>query len=166
MANQVHAEKVYIDKASGKDTNRPEFQKMLSYIRKGDVVYTESISRIARNTKDLLNTVEYFNNKDVGFVSMKENIDTSTPQGKFVLTLFGALAQLERESILQRQAEGIAIAKRNGVYKGRKPMKIDEIKFASMCNEWRNGKRTATSIIKEFHITSNTFYRWIKSKQL
>ena len=102
---------------------------MLKFVRKGDTVYCESISRIARNTSDLLKIVEELNKKQVDFVSLKENIDTSTPQGKFILTVFGALAELERESILQRQAEGIAIAKAQGKFKGRQPKKIDEKQF-------------------------------------
>ncbi len=166
MASQIKADEVFYDQSSGKDTNRPEFQRMLSFVRKGDVVYTESISRIARNTKDLLATIEIFNSKGVGFVSLKENIDSSTPQGTFVLTVFGALAQLERASLLQRQAEGIAIAKKNGVYKGRKRKQIDEVKFLAMCEEWQNKKRKATTIMKEFNITGNTFYRWCKERKI
>ena len=81
-----------------------------------------------------------------------------------MLTVFGALAELERENILQRQAEGIAIAKANGIYKGRKPIDIDERKFSSMCQEWQRGERTATSIQKEFGITHTTFYRKIKER--
>ena len=164
IAKEHNSERVFVDKVSGKNTDRTEFQKMMQYVREGDTVYCESISRIARNTKDLLNIVEELHNKGVEFVSLKENIDTTTPQGKFILTVFGALAELERESILQRQAEGIAIAKANGVYKGRKPKEIDNIKFTAMCKEWRNGERTAVSIQKAFDITATTFYRWVKDK--
>ena len=122
----IDRESIYIDKQSGKDTEREQLKALLSFCRKGDVVYCESISRIARNTKDLLNIVEELNQKQVDFVSLKENIDTSTPQGKFMVTVFGALAELERECILQRQAEGIAVAKEQGKYKGRKPKEIDK----------------------------------------
>ena len=113
--------------------------------------------------KDLLNIVEELHNKGVDFISLKENIDTTTPQGKFMLTVFGALAELEREQIHERQAEGIAIAKAAGKYKGRKPMEIDREKFDAMVAQWRQGDRTATSIIKAFNITGTTFYRWIKN---
>jgi DNA invertase Pin-like site-specific DNA recombinase len=166
MAENHKAEKVFLEKVSGKDTNREELKKMLMYVREGDTVMVESISRIARNTKDLLTIVETLTNKGVEFISLKENIDTSTPQGKFMLTVFGALATLERESILQRQAEGIAEAKNRGAYKGRKPKEIDEDKFKRMCAEWRAGERTAVSIQKYFEITGNTFYRWVKEKGL
>lgn len=164
MANEHGAEKVYIDKASGKNMDRPELQKMLSFVREGDIVITESISRIARNTRDFLGIMDTLTGKGVGFISLKENIDSTTPQGKFVLVVFAALSELERANILQRQAEGIAIAKANHVYRGRAPMKIDETKFLAMCEEWKAGKRTATSIQKEFGITATTFYRWYKTR--
>lgn len=162
----IDKEYIFIDKQSGKDTDRKELKHLLEYCRKGDIVYCESISRIARNTKDLLNIIEELKRKQVDFVSLKENIDTSTPQGQFMLTVFGALATLERECILQRQAEGIAIAKEKGVYKGRTPKKIDEELFSKMCREWRNGDRTAVSIQKKFDITGQTFYRWVKDRNL
>ena len=162
----IEKENIYIDKQSGKDTERKALKELLVFCRKGDVIYTESISRIARNTKDLLNIVEELNKKQVDFISIKENIDTSTPQGKFMLTVFGALAELERECILQRQAEGILVAKEQGKYKGRQPKKIDEELFKSMCAEWREGNRTAVSIQRKFNITAQTFYRWVKEKNV
>lgn len=162
----IEKENIFIDKQSGKNTERKELKRLLSFCRRGDTIYCESISRIARNTKDLLNIIEELNQKQVDFVSLKENIDTSTPQGKFTLTIFGALAELERECILQRTREGIAIAKEQGKYKGRQPMKIDEIEFKRVCAEWRNGERTAVSIQKKFNISAQTFYRWVKEKNL
>ena len=95
---------------------------MMEYVRRGDTVIVESISRFARNTRDLLELVEKLSAKGVEFVSKKEAIDTTTPTGKFMLTVFGAVAELERAYILPRQREGIAIAKANGIYKGRKPI--------------------------------------------
>lgn len=111
LMKQLGVDQVYIDKFSGKNRNRPELQTMLEFVRKGDVVIVESISRFARNTKDLLELVEQLTAKGVEFISQKEAIDTTTPTGKFMLTIFGAVAELEREYILQRQREGIAIAK-------------------------------------------------------
>ena len=162
----IEEEYIFIDKQSGKNAERKELKRMLSVCRKGDVVYCESISRIARNTKYLLNIVDLLNKKEVDFISLKENIDTSTPQGKFMLTVFGAMAEMERESILQRQAEGIEIAKAEGKYKGRKPKEIDMKDFKKMCDEWRKGERTAKSIQKKFDISAQTFYRWIKEKDM
>ena len=155
-------EKVYTDNCSNKDNNRHELERMLDFLREGDVVLIESISRIARNVKDLLSIVKKLKEKGVQFISVKENIDTNTETGKFCLDLFESLAELEKEEIKERQAEGIALAKERGVYKGRTPMEIDENKFKTMCEERKAGKRTATSIQKEFDITGTTFYRWIK----
>lgn len=161
-AKEVNAEKIFIDKASGKNRNREQLKEMLSFVRENDTVYCSDISRIARNTKDLLDIVEKLNNKKVNFVSLKENIDTTTPQGKFILTIFGALAELERESILQRQKEGIEIAKAEGKYKGRKRIDLDQKSFEKAVDDWKAGGRTATSIFKEFGISSQTFYRRVK----
>lgn len=156
-------EKLFIDKASGKNTtDRPEFKAMMSFVRSGDVVVVESISRFARNTRNLLATVSELTEKGVEFVSLKENIDTTTPQGRFMLTVFGAMAELERESILERQREGIAIAKANGVYKGKQPIKIDEKHFRTVCKKWRDGELTATAAMKELGLKPNTFYRRVK----
>ena len=122
LMKELGVDEVYIDKMSGKSTDRPELKKMMQFVRQGDTVIVESISRFARNTKDLLELVEQLTAKGVEFISKKEAIDTTTPSGKFMLTIFGAVAELEREYILQRQKEGIAIAKQQGKYKGRKPL--------------------------------------------
>ena len=159
QAKEVGAEKIFIDKASGKDTNREEFKKMMDFVREGDTIYCSDFSRISRSTKDLLNIVEELKEKTVNFVSLKEQIDTTTPQGMFILTVFGALYQLDREAILQKQREGIIEAKKRGAYKGRQPVDIDRKKFDKYCEEWRAGERTAKSIYKAFGITSTTFYR-------
>ena len=122
LMKELGVDQVYIDRMSGKSLNRPELKQMMEYVREGDTVIVESISRFARNTRDLLELVERLTAKGVEFISKKEAIDTTTPSGKFMLTIFGAVAELEREYILQRQQEGIAIAKANGIYKGRKPI--------------------------------------------
>lgn len=166
MAREHKADKIFIDKASGKDTEREQFKKMLDYAREGDIIITESISRISRNTRDLLNTIDILTEKQVDFISLKENIDTSTPQGKFILTVFGALAELERESILQRQREGVEIAKREGKFKGRRETPIDEERFKKMCLQWRAGERTAVSIYRAFGMTAPTFYKKVKERNL
>lgn len=160
LMNELGVEKVFIDKASGKNTQRPELQKLLAFVRKGDKVVVESISRFARNTKDLLNLIESLADKEVEFVSKKENIDTSTPTGKFMLTVFGAVAELERQYILQRQKEGIAIAKQKGKYKGRKRIENDQ--FYSLYKKWQNKEITASYAIKQLNFSRNTFYRRVK----
>ena len=96
MMEEQGAEKLFIDKASGKNTDRTAFKEMMAFVRAEDIVIVESISRIARNTRDLLSIVSDLTEKGVEFVSLKESIDTTTPQGRFMLTVFGALAELER----------------------------------------------------------------------
>ena len=162
MMYEQNVGKIYMDKASGKNTERPEFKNMMEFVREGDMIVVESISRIARNTRDLLSIVSQLGDKRVGFVSLKENIDTSTPQGWFMLTVFGALAELERESILERQREGIAIAKAQGKYKGRKPIEIDENRVRAVCSKWRHGEITAVAAMRELGLKANTYYRRVK----
>lgn len=166
MMEEQKVEKIFIDKASGKNTERESFKAMMVFIREGDIVIVESISRIARNTRDLLAIVATLTEKGVEFVSLKESIDTTTPHGRFMLTVFGALAELERESILERQREGIEIAKAEGKYKGRKPVAVDETKFRTVCARWRSGEITATAAMKELHLKPNTFYRRVKDLNL
>lgn len=162
----VEKENIYIDKQSGKDANREALKELLAFCRKGDTIITESISRIARNTRDLLSIIDELAAKGVEFISMKESIDTSTPQGKFMLTVFGALAELERESILDRQREGIALAKKNGVYKGRQPIKIDEVYFRKIVGRWREGEISAKEAMRLLNLKPNTFYRRVKELSL
>lgn len=160
LMKELGAEQVFIDRMSGKNTDRPELKRMMSFVREGDTVIVESISRFARNTKDLLELVEQLAQKHVEFVSKKEAIDTSTPTGKFMLTVFGAVAELEREYILQRQREGMAIAKQNGVYKGRKP--IEHPRFNEITSLWKSGTITATEAMKRLDMKPSTFYRKVK----
>ena len=166
MMEEQKVERVFVDKASGKNTDRKEFKEMMAFVRDGDTLIVESISRIARNTRDLLTIILNLTDKGVEFVSLKENIDTTTPHGRFMLTVFGALAELERESILERQREGIEIAKAEGKYKGRKPVAVDEAKFRAECARWRAGEITATAAMKKVGLKPNTFYRRVKELNL
>ncbi len=154
-------EQIYIDKMSGKNSERPQLKEMMSYVRRGDTVIVESISRFARNTKELLELVEQLTAKGVEFVSKKEAIDTTTPTGKFMLTVFAAVAELEREYILQRQREGIAIAKTEGKYTGRKPLPVPE-NFDAIVARWRRGEITAREAMRRTGLKPNTFYRRAK----
>lgn len=159
-------EKIFLDKMSGKDANRPQLKAMLDYIRDVDTVEVESISRLARSTKDLLEIVDRITLKGAKLVIYKENVDTSTEQGKFMLTVFGAMAQLERASILERQAEGIAIAKEQGKYKGKPKMAIDEESLRRECRKWRDGQQTAVEAMRRLNLKPNTFYRRVKELSL
>lgn len=156
----LEADSVYIDRVSGKDARRPELQKMLSYLRPGDTVVVESISRFARNTKDLLELMETLEVKGAAFISQKEAIDTTTPSGKFMLTVFGAMAELERDYIRLRQKEGIAIAKANGVYHGRPVRKIAEWEQVTTLEQ--SGEITAREAARRLGISTSTYYRRLK----
>lgn len=153
-------ERVYIEKISGKNTDRPQLKAMLDFIREGDTVIVESYSRLARSTADLLNIIGELDNKGVSFVSLKENIDTTTPQGKLMMTIFAGISQFERECILQRQKEGIAIAKAEGKYKGRTPTPVPE-NWNEVYALWNSGVITAVEAQKRMGLKSNTFYRLV-----
>ena len=160
MMETHNVEKTFIDKASGKNTDRTAFKEMMSFVRSGDILISESISRVARNVRDLLSIVSELTEKGVEFISLKENIDTTTPQGRFMLTVFAALAELERENILERQREGIEIAKAQGKYKGRKPITVEN--FSDIYNQWKSGTITARKAMQLTNLKPNTFYRRIK----
>ena len=160
LMESLGVDEVYIDRMSGKNTNRPELQRMMEYVRRGDTVIVESISRFARNTRDLLELVERLTAKGVEFVSKKEAIDTTTPTGKFMLTIFGAVAELEREYILQRQREGIVIAKEQGKYTGRKAKQPPD--FDRVVAQWRNGEISAVEAMRTLKMSKTTFYRRVR----
>lgn len=158
--------KIFTDKMSGKAANRPQLKAMLDYVREGDVVVVSDFSRLARSTTDMLQIVKELTDKGVALISIKENVDTDTPQGRFMLTIFAALAELERETILQRQREGISIAKKQGKYKGRKPLSFNEEQFRAECQKWRNGEQTATDTMKKLGIKRNRFYELVKKLEV
>lgn len=162
LMEQLGVEKVYIEKCSGKNAQRPELIKMMDFVREGDTVVVESISRFARNTKDLLTLIDKLTEKQVQFVSKKEAIDTTTATGKFMLTVFGAVAELEREYMLDRQREGIEAKKERGEYKGREPIRVDESVFKQEYDLWKEGKITAKTAMSHLGLKPNTFYRRVK----
>lgn len=163
LMKDLGVDKIFIDRCSGKNTNRAQLQEMMQFARSGDVVIVESISRFARNTKDLLNLIDRLVNKDVQFVSKKEAIDTTTPTGRFMLTVFGAVSELEREYILQRQKEGIAIAKQKGKYKGRS--RLDDSNFDAIYKLWINKQISGVDARRKLGYSKSTFYRRVKEKQ-
>ena len=126
LREKAGVEKFFIDKISAKSAKRPKFEEMMNFLREGDELIVSEFSRLARSTVDLLQIVETLTAKDVKVKSLKEQLDTSTPQGKFMLTIFGAIAEFERELILQRQREGIQLAKVAGKYKGRHEKKTSK----------------------------------------
>lgn len=163
LLESLGVERVYREKISGKDTDRPQLKQMMDYIREGDTVVVESYSRFARNTRDLLELVEQLEKKGVAFVSQKENVNTETAEGRLMFTIFAGLAQFEREQLLQRQAEGIAIAKAQGRYKGRQPIQVNQEAFVREYQAWREGKQTAREPMGKLGLRPNTFYRRVKA---
>lgn len=175
-ARQVEAlkkhniEKWFTEKVSGKDTNRPQLQLMLDYVREGDTVYIHDFSRLARSTKDLLEIVETLQNKGVSLVSNKENIDSSTPTGKLMLTMIGAIAEFERQNLLERQKEGIAVQKEldksrkpeDKKYKGRKAVVIDEEQFEKEYSRYQKREINKTELAKILEVSRPTLDKLIK----
>ena len=156
---KIPKENIFIDKQSGKNLLRPGLHKLLSKAQKGDTIIVDSISRFARNTRDLLEMIDRLTIKGVEFISLKEHIDTTTPPGKFMLTVFGAVAELERGYILQRQAEGIAAAKKRGIHLGRPIKKIPD-DFGELVEAWER-KQIPLSLVLDRcgKICAATFYR-------
>ena len=158
---KYNIDKWFIDKVSGKNTNRPKLQEMMEFVREGDTVYIHDFSRLARSTKDLLDLTEKLQFKKVHLVSNKENIDTSTATGKLMLTMIGAIAEFERANTLERQKEGIAIAKRNGKYTGRKKIEIDKCIFDTQYQRYMNREINKGQLAEELNISRPTLEKFI-----
>jgi DNA invertase Pin-like site-specific DNA recombinase len=156
---KYNIEKWFIEKVSAKDTNRPKLQEMLEFCREGDTVHIHDFSRLARSTKDLLDIVELLNHKRVTLISNKENIDTSTPTGKLMLTMIGAINEFERTNLLERQKEGIAIAKREGKYKGGKCKKNPN--FAEHYAQYLSRQISKADLAKKLGISRPTLDKLI-----
>jgi DNA invertase Pin-like site-specific DNA recombinase len=159
---QLNVEKVFMEKISGKNAERPELKKMIEFVRSGDCVCVESLSRIGRSTRDVLNIINALQEKDVAFYSMKEAIDTTTPQGKFVLTIFAALAELDRENILQNQKEGLAAAKARKQKLGRPSIETPD-NFEMIVQRWKGGEMSSKDAIKATKLKRATFYKMAKA---
>ena len=152
------------EKVSGKNReDRTELKAMLNYVRKGDTVYVKDLSRLARNTKDLLDIVALLEEKSVTLFSIKENIDTSTHIGKLMLTFLGAIYQFERDNLLERQKDGIAIAKMKGKYKGRKKVPKPD-NFSEIYKKWRNREITSIGAIRSLGISEYAFYKFVREE--
>lgn len=158
---EQNVDKIFIDKCSGKDTNRPQLQEMLGYVREGDLILVHDMSRLARSTKDLLDILKFLEDKGVHIKSNKGDIDTTTPTGKLMTTVLSAIYEFERANMLERQREGIAIAKAKGKYKGRKqierPNNWDEV-YA----QWKSRELTGTKAMELLKLKRNTFYKMVK----
>ena len=170
-ARQVEAmekhniEKWYIEKVSGKDTNRPKLNEMLDFVRDGDTVYIHDFSRLARSTKDLLEIIERLNSKNVNLVSNKENLDTNTPTGKLMLTVIGAINEFERTNMLERQREGVEIAKRNGKYKGGKKKDIDMELFNDLLEQFQRKEISKIKFAEMLGVSRPTLDKLLKDNE-
>lgn len=153
-------EKTFQEKVSAKDTKRTELQRALEFVRAGDTLYVLDFSRLARSTKDLLDIVEYLDKKGVHLVSHKENIDTSTATGKLMLTMIAAINSFERENLLERQREGISIAKAQGKYKGSNAKTIKD--FNTHYSRYMNREVTKSQLSKQLKISRPTLDKLIK----
>lgn len=160
----IQIDKVFEEKVSGKDAaGRVELQKMLAYVREGDTLYVASIDRLARNTRDFLNILDALEKQGVKFVSVKENIDTSTPCGRFMVQVFASLAELERNTINMRRQETIKAMKEAGTFKtGRPKLEMDEKKFREVVKKWRNGEIRTVDAYKQMDMKRPTFYKKVK----
>lgn len=159
---QYRIDKVFIDKSSGKNTEREQFNAMINFVRDGDCVYVQSFDRLSRNLPDLIKTVNVLSEKHVGLISIKEQFDLSTPTGRLMLQLCGAISQFERENLLERQREGIEIAKRNHKYKGRPMKAFDGDIKNNVLDEVVNKKITVTAAAEALGVSRVTVYNYLK----
>ena len=152
--------KYFKEKVSAKDAKRPKLLEMIEFAREGDVIIIKDFSRLARSTQDLLNIVNQLDEKGVKLRSLKENLDTNTSTGKLMLTMIGAINEFERANMLERQREGIAIAKAKGMYKGRKKV-VKPDNWGEVYPLWRNRELTAEKAIGLLGLKRNTFYKFV-----
>ncbi len=162
--NRYKIDKWFEEKITAKDTNRPQFQAMLDYARKGDTIYVLSLDRLCRSLLDLLQTTKTLQEKGINLISLKENIDLSTPTGRLMLAFIGAIAEFERANILERQREGIEIAKRLGKYKGRHKIKLPD-NWGEYFLMYERKELKAGDLMKHFGLKKNTLYNFIHASQ-
>ena len=160
-------DRIFTDKASGKNTDRPGFKEMMGYVRDGDHLYVASMDRLARNLKDLLDVTETLQKKGVVVHFLKENISLDpigdqSPISKLLLSMMGAVAEFERSLIRERQAEGIALAKKRGVYKGRSPVRAEII---AQAKEKIAMGVPISRVAKNLKIGRTTIYKYLKEAQ-
>ena len=163
------AEKIFMDKVSGKNTDRPELQRMLSFIREGDTLIVHSLDRLARNLADLLTMVQDLTCRGVSVIFLNERLSfeagaDASPTSKLMLSMIGAFAEFERSMIRRRQAEGIALAKERGVYKGR-PRSISDETLETVNALVEQGVPLATAA-KKVGISRSTVYRYLQMNTL
>lgn len=161
QAKQGDYDKVYLDKASGANMERAELNIMLNQLREGDSVTVLSIDRLGRNTRDILTIVDKITEQKASLVCLSPHFTSADHYGEFFLSMLACFAQLEPKQILERQMQGIQIAKQAGKYKGRKPKTIEN--FEAVYKQWCDDKITAEQAAKLLEISRSTFYRRVKA---
>jgi DNA invertase Pin-like site-specific DNA recombinase len=159
----IELDRTFVDEASGRDTNRPKLQEMLQYVREGDTIVVHSMDRLARNIVDLSQLVATLTKRGVHVQFVKENLTFTgkdDSMARLMLHIMGAVAQFERDILRERQREGIAIAKRRGAYKGRKPA-LDEAKVAELHDRIARGE-TKAKIARYFGVSRETLYQYLR----
>ena len=164
ILKQHNIDKFFEEKGSGKNANRPKLLEMLDYVREGDIVFIKDFSRLARSTQDLLRIIDKLKNKNVKLVSIKEQLDTSTPSGKLMVTMLGAIYEFERDNLLERQKDGIAQAKKEGKYKGRKKIKKPD-NWQEVYSDWLTRKITGKKACELLNLKPNTFYNFVNEEK-
>lgn len=155
-------EKIFEETASGAQKDRPELAKAISYLRKGDVLVVWKLDRLARSLKQLIDTVEDLEHCGIGFVSLTESIDTTTPGGRLIFHVFGALAEFERELIRERTNAGLKSAKERGVKLGRrKSLDADAVSVAKAL--LKSGEMSASQVAAHVGVSRATLYRAMAS---
>ena len=162
--SQYNIEKWFTEKISAKNMERPKLQEMLDFVREGDTVYIHDFSRLARSTKDLLDILEFLDKKKVALISNKEKLDTSTPTGKLMVTMIAAINEFERQNILDRQKEGIAVAKKNGKYTGGHYKKIDEKKWEQLLAQYNARQITKIEFARKLGVSRPTLDHMLQRK--
>lgn len=157
---------IYQEKASGKHADRPELQQMLLHLRAGDQVIVWKLDRIGRSLKNLLDIVEHLKKHQVDFISLNDHIDTSTPTGRFTFNLFAALAEFEREMIVERTRAGLDAARKRGNAPGRKKGLSPEAQITAERARklHKESNLSVEEIAKLLKIGKSTMYRYVKQK--
>ena len=159
----IELDKTFIDKISGRSIERPALQEMLSYVRDGDIVIVHSMDRLARNLDDLRSIVKDLTNRQIKVKFIKESLEFSGDDSaisNLLLSVMGAFAEFERKLIKERQTEGIALAKKRGVYKGRKPALTPE-QILDLKEKVDTGIMKS-ALAKEFNISRETLYKYLR----
>jgi DNA invertase Pin-like site-specific DNA recombinase len=163
LLHKAGCREIFKEKLSGSDSTRPELRKLLDYIRKGDTVTVTKLDRLARSTKDLLSIAEEIKKKAADFEVLNINLDTKSPTGQLMLTMLAAIAEFERVIMLERQREGIDVAKEDGKYKGRKPIGDTKLQQVQTLVE---GGVSVSKAVSEVGIGRRTYYKAIEEGRI